>query len=82
MAGRFLPQRDVNLITRVTRELIGDKQNNKDGLINQEVVIYKPLPHTNNSPSVTSAKFVWLLLDEITEKNVIERRIKYFILSF
>ena len=42
MAGRFLPQRDVNLITRVSRELVGDKQNNKDGLINQEVVIYKP----------------------------------------
>ena len=43
MAGRFLPQRDVNLITRVTKELVGDKQNSKDGLINQEVVIYKPL---------------------------------------
>ena len=42
MAGRFLPQRDVNLITRVTKELVGDKQNSKDGLINQEVVIYKP----------------------------------------
>ncbi len=42
MAGRFLPQRDVNLITRVNRELIGDKQNSKDGLINQECVIYKP----------------------------------------
>ena len=42
MAGRFLPQRDVNLVTRVTRELVGDKQNSKDGLINQEVVIYKP----------------------------------------
>ena len=42
MAGRFLPQRDVNLITRVTKELVGDKQNNKDGLINQECVIYKP----------------------------------------
>ena len=42
MAGRFLPQRDVNLITRVSRELLGDKQNSKDGLINQEVVIYKP----------------------------------------
>ena len=26
MAGRFLPQRDVNLITRVTKELVGDKQ--------------------------------------------------------
>ena len=42
MAGRFLPQRDVNLITRVTRELVGDKQNSKDGLINQECVVYKP----------------------------------------
>ena len=42
MAGRFLPQRDVNLITRISRELVGDKQNNKDGLINQTVVIYKP----------------------------------------
>ena len=41
MAGRFLSQRDVHLITRVTRELVGDKQNSKDGLINQEVVIYK-----------------------------------------
>ena len=42
MAGRFLPQRDVNLVTRVTRELVGDKQRNKDGLINQECVVYKP----------------------------------------
>ena len=42
MAGRFLPQKDVNLITRVTRELVGDKQNNKDGIINQECVVYKP----------------------------------------
>ena len=42
MAGRFLPQRDVNLVTRVTRELVGDKQHNKDGLVNQECVVYKP----------------------------------------
>ena len=42
MAGRFLPQRDVNLITRVSRELVGDKQRSKDGLINQECVVYKP----------------------------------------
>ena len=42
MAGRFLPQRDVNLVTRITKELVGDKQNNKDGLINQECVVYKP----------------------------------------
>jgi len=42
MAGRFLPQRDVDLVTRVSRELVGDKQRNKDGLINQECVVYKP----------------------------------------
>ena len=42
MAGRFLPQRDVDLVTRVTQELVGDKQHSKDGLINQTVVIYKP----------------------------------------
>jgi len=42
MAGRFLHQRDVDLVTRVTKELVGDKQNSKDGLINQECVIYKP----------------------------------------
>ena len=42
MAGRFLPQRDVNLATRITRELIGDKQNSKDGLVNQECTVYKP----------------------------------------
>ena len=42
MAGRFLHQRDVDLVTRGTKELVGDKQNNKDGLINQECVIYKP----------------------------------------
>ena len=42
MAGRFLPQKDVNLITRVSRELVGDKQRSKDGLINQECVVYKP----------------------------------------
>ena len=45
MAGRFLPQRDVDLITRVSRELVGDKQGNKDGLINQECVVYKPSLH-------------------------------------
>jgi hypothetical protein len=45
MAGRFLHQRDVDLVTRVTKELVGDKQNNKDGLINQECVIYKPSLH-------------------------------------
>lgn len=42
MAGRFLPQKDVDLITRITKELVGDKKNNKDGIINQLVTIYKP----------------------------------------
>ena len=42
MAGRFLPQRDIDLITRVSKELVGDAVNNKDGLINQECVVYKP----------------------------------------
>ena len=42
MAGRFLPQKDIDLITRVTKELVGDRKNDKDGIINQTVVIYKP----------------------------------------
>ena len=42
MAGRFLPQKDVDLITRVTKELVGDQQSSKDGIINQLVTIYKP----------------------------------------
>jgi len=42
MAGRFLAQRDVDLITKVTKELVGDVQGSKDGIINQKVVIYKP----------------------------------------
>ena len=38
MAGRFLPQKDVDLLTRISKELVGDKKNNKDGIINQEVI--------------------------------------------
>ena len=41
MAGRFLPQRDLDVITRVNNELIGDIQLGKDGIINQQVVLYK-----------------------------------------
>ena len=41
MAGRFLPQRDLDVFTRVNKELIGDIRLGKDGIINQQVVLYK-----------------------------------------
>ena len=41
MPGRFLPQRDLDVFTRVNKELIGDLQTGKDGIINQQVVLYK-----------------------------------------
>ena len=41
MPGRFLPQRDLDVFTRVNKELIGDIQLGKDGIINQQVVLYK-----------------------------------------
>ena len=41
MPGRFLPQRDLDVFTRVNRELIGDLKEGKDGIINQQVVLYK-----------------------------------------
>ena len=41
MAGRFLPQRDLNVFERVNKELIGDLRLGKDGIINQQVVLYK-----------------------------------------
>jgi hypothetical protein len=42
MATRFLSNRDIdNVFTRVNKELIGDLVNNKDGIINQTVKVYK-----------------------------------------
>ena len=41
MAGRFLPQKDLNVFERVNKELIGDLRTGKDGIINQQVVLYK-----------------------------------------
>ena len=41
MPGRFLHQRDLDVFTRVNKELIGDLITGKDGIINQQVVLYK-----------------------------------------
>ena len=41
MPGRFLPQRDLDVFQRVNKELIGDIRLGKDGIINQQVVLYK-----------------------------------------
>lgn len=41
MAGRFIRARDLEFFDTVNKELVGDPINSKDGIINQEVVIYK-----------------------------------------
>jgi hypothetical protein len=45
MPGRFLPQRDLDVFQRVNKELIGDLRLGKDGIINQQVVLYKISTH-------------------------------------
>ena len=59
MPGRFLPQRDLDVFTRVNKELIGDIRLGKDGIINQQVVLYKVSAHdtqTNLYGEATSGK--------------------------
>jgi hypothetical protein len=41
MAGRFLSTRDTNFFHQVNKELIGDPITSKEGIINQEVVIFQ-----------------------------------------
>ena len=41
MAGRFLRSRDKEFFDTVNKELLGNPQTNKSGIINQEVIAYK-----------------------------------------
>jgi|TARA_Y100001937_G_scaffold122842_1_gene184686 hypothetical protein len=41
MASRYYSQLDIDTFDRFNRELVGDLFNSKDGIINQEVVVYK-----------------------------------------
>lgn len=41
MAGRFLRSKDLEFFDTVNKELLGNPQTEKSGIINQEVVVYK-----------------------------------------
>ena len=41
MAGRYYPQKDIDTFDKFNKELVGDLFTSKDGIINQEVIIYK-----------------------------------------
>lgn len=41
MSGRFFSKKDIDTFDKFNKELVGDLYTGKDGIINQEVVIYK-----------------------------------------
>jgi len=41
MAGRYYPQKDIDTFDKFNKELVGDLNSNKDGIIYQPVIIYK-----------------------------------------
>ena len=41
MGSRFYPQKDIDTFDKFNKELVGDLNTNKDGIIYQPVVIYK-----------------------------------------
>ena len=41
MAGRYYPQKDIDTFDKFNKELVGDLYSGQDGVINQQVVIYK-----------------------------------------
>ena len=41
MASRYYPQLDIDTFDKFNKELVGDLSTSKDGIINQEVIIYK-----------------------------------------
>ena len=42
MPGRFIRSRDLEFFDTVNKELVGDASSAKSGVINQEVIVYKP----------------------------------------
>ena len=41
MASRYYPQKDLDTIDKFNRELLGEPNKSKDGIINQTVIVYK-----------------------------------------
>ncbi len=41
MAGRYYPQKDIDTFDKFNKELIGNLSTGQDGIINQEVIVYK-----------------------------------------